>query len=97
MLKSLEAMYSLQIGGTVSTLADMTTYFDETEKKKRYSEYVSNIDDIHHTTSPSTILDEYDYYPRDALLSQLDCVLQIAQCLLRIERICLVKCLKKSK
>ena len=75
----------------------MATYFDETEKKKRYSEYVSNVDGIHHTTSPSSTLNEYEYYPLDALVSQLDCVLQIAQCLLRIERICLVKCLKKSK
>ena len=95
MLKSLEAMYSFQIGGNISTLADMTTHFDETGKKKGYSEYVSNVDGIHRTTSPSSTLNEYDYYPPNALLLQLDCVLQIAQCLLRIERICLVKCLKK--
>ena len=97
MLKSLEAMHSLQIGGNISTMADMTTYFDETRKKKEYSEYAPNVDGIYHTASPSSTLNEYDYYPLDALFSQLDCVLQIAQCLLRIERICFVKCLKKSK
>ena len=97
MLKSLEAMYSFQIGGNISTMADMTTYFDETGKKKGYSEYVSNVDGIYRTTSPSSTLNNYDYYPLDALLSQLDCVLQIAQCLLRIERICFIKCLKRSK
>ena len=97
MLKSLEAMYSFQIGGNISTMADMTTHFDETGKKKGYSEYVSNVDGIYRTTSPSSTLYNYDYYPLDALSSQLDCVLQIAQCLLRIERICFIKCLKKSK
>ena len=39
----------------------------------------------------------YNYFPLSSLLAQLECALQMSQCILRIERVCSVAKNRRSK
>ena len=90
-MKALEEIYVIQAGGNVQMLADMATGSVKKGEHGHDESYLLDIEEMFDKSSSDTSEPKYfNYYPLRNLLAQLVCVLQMSQCILRIERICSV-------
>ena len=90
-MKALEEIYVIQAGGNVQMLADMAKGSVKTGEHGHDENYLLDIEETFDKSSSDTSEPKYfNYYPLTNLLAQLECVLQMSQCILRIERICSV-------
>ena len=83
-------MYVTQTGRNIQAMKEMTKQsIIELEEEK--IEYFQSSGETSDTSTRKTVPDSYNYFPVTNLLAQIDCVLQIAQCILKIERVCSIR------
>ena len=95
--KALETMCTVQGGGNVHILVDMAKQClqneEQIEDRQELTKTGKSVENPLETSIPNC----YNYFPLRNLLAQLECVLQIAQCILRVERVCSIHKSKDSK
>ena len=78
----------MQVDGNREVMTDLVQIYSQ--KDGEYSDMHIKPKNASGTAQKYCKEECFNYFPVKSLIAQLECVLQIAQCILRIERVCLI-------
>ena len=84
--KALEALLVIEVDGNREVMSDLI--HSNNQKDEEFSGDRLKPNNTSSTERRNCKTDDFNYFPVKSLIAQLECVLQIAQCILRIERVC---------
>ena len=93
--KALEALLVIQVDGNREVMTDLIQI--DSQNDGEYSDMYIKPKTTSGKAQKYCKEECFNYFPVKSLIAQLECVLQIAQCILRIERVCFIsKCANQN-
>ena len=91
----MEALLVIQVDGNREVLTDLIQI--DSQKDGEHSDMDIKPKNTSGTAQEYCKEECFNYFPVKSLIAQLECVLQISQCILKIERVCFIsKCANQN-